>query len=84
MFLWEVIEKSGSRDAGAFAEPADRVRLQTNVSSMLIDPLHGTVSPTGTLRLIGDDTRSVNHVVNIMGRVRSCSPLAAVPGYRAC
>ena len=63
---------------------ADRVRLQTNVSSMLVDPLHGTVSPTGTLRLIGDDTRSVNHVVNIMGRVRSCSPLAAVPGYRAC
>lgn len=62
----------------------DRVRLQTNVSSLLVDPLHGTVSPTGTLRLIGDDTRSVNHVVNIMGRVRSCSPLAAVPGYRAC
>ena len=62
----------------------DRVRLQTNVSSMLVDPLHGTVSPTGTLRLIGDDTRSVNHVVNIMGRVRSCSPLAAVPGYRSC
>ena len=63
---------------------ADRVHLQTNVSSMLVDPLHGTVSPTGTLRLIGDDTRSVNHVVNVMGRVRSCSPLSAVPGYRAC
>ncbi len=63
---------------------ADRVALQTNVASMLFDPLHGTSTPTGTLRVVGSDGRAVHHVVNIMGRVRSCSPLAAVPGYRAC
>ena len=62
----------------------DHVSLQPNVSSVLFDPLHGTSSPTGTLRLIGTRGRAVHHVVNIMGRVRSCSPNAAMPGYRAC
>ena len=63
---------------------ADRVRLLANVNSVLFDPLHGTSSPTGTFRLIGTDARAVHHIVNVMGRVRSCSPQAAVPGYRAC
>jgi len=62
----------------------DRVGLQANVGSMLFDPLHGTVSPTGTLRLIGPRGREVHHVVNVMGRVRSCTPLGAMPGYRTC
>ena len=63
---------------------ADRVSLQANVTSVLFDPLHGTSSPTGTLRLLGTRSRAVHHVINIMGRVRSCSPDATVPGYRAC
>jgi type IV fimbrial biogenesis protein FimT len=63
---------------------ADRVSLQTNVASVLFDPLHGTSTPTGTLRLIGQQGRAVHHVINVMGRVRSCSPLGAMPGYRAC
>jgi type IV fimbrial biogenesis protein FimT len=63
---------------------ADRVSLQTNVASVLFDPLHGTSTPTGTLRLVGPQGRAVHHVVNVMGRVRSCSPLGAMPGYRAC
>ena len=28
--------------------------------------------------------RGITHVVNILGRVRSCSPEGRVPGYRAC
>ena len=63
---------------------ADRVSLQTNTASVLFDPLHGTSTPTGTLRLVGQQGRAVHHVVNVMGRVRSCSPLGAMPGYRAC
>ena len=62
----------------------ERVGFQSNVGSMLFDPLHGTVSPAGTLRLIGTQGREVHHVVNVMGRVRSCTPLGAIPGYRAC
>ena len=64
--------------------PADRVSLLTNVDSVLFDPLHGTSTPTGTLRLVGPQGRAVHHVINVMGRVRSCSPLGAMPGYRAC
>jgi type IV fimbrial biogenesis protein FimT len=63
---------------------ADRLTLQTNASSIAFDPLHGTVSPTATLRLIGADGRAIHHVVNVMGRVRSCSPAAAVAGQLAC
>jgi type IV fimbrial biogenesis protein FimT len=60
------------------------VALQSNTASMLFDPLHGTASPTATWRVSAADGRAVHHVVNVMGRVRSCSPLAAVPGLRAC
>jgi type IV fimbrial biogenesis protein FimT len=62
----------------------DRVSVDANVTSVLFDPLHGTSTPTGTLRVIGPQGREVHHVVNVMGRVRSCTPNGAVPGYRAC
>ncbi len=61
-----------------------RISLQANVASLRFDPLHGTASPTATLRVIGAQGRAVHQVVNIMGRVRSCSPQALVSGYRAC
>lgn len=64
--------------------PQQRIALQSNTGSIAFDPLHGTVTPTATWRLIGSDGRAVHHVVNVMGRVRSCSPDGAVPGYRAC
>lgn len=63
---------------------ADRVSLQSNTSSIAFDPLHGTATPAATWRVTGSDGRAIHHVVNVMGRVRSCSPLAAVPGYRNC
>lgn len=63
---------------------AEKVSLQANVASVVFDPLHGTSTPTGTLRLIGTQGREVHHVINIMGRVRSCTPQGAMPGYRAC
>lgn len=65
-------------------DASDRVTLQTNAGSLAFDPLHGTVSPTATLRLSGADGRAIHHVVNVMGRVRSCSPAAAVAGQPAC
>ena len=62
---------------------ADRVSVRANVASIAFDPLHGTSTPTGTLRLVDGAGRAVHHVVNVMGRVRSCTP-AGVPGWRAC
>jgi type IV fimbrial biogenesis protein FimT len=70
----------------AFAA-SDKVAVQANVNSILFDPLHGTSTPTGTLKVVAKSGRAVHHVVNVMGRVRSCSPQTnapSVPGYRAC
>lgn len=69
--------------AGAWSA-ADRLALQSSSSSLLFDPRHGTATPAATLRVVAADGRAIHHVVNVMGRLRSCSPLAAVPGYRAC
>ncbi len=82
----------GSASCGADAQllrsvalPAnERIGLSGSVTSIHFDPLHGTSSPTGTLRLVAAGGRAIHHVVNLMGRIRSCSPQGAVPGYRAC
>lgn len=60
-----------------------QVGLQANARSILFDPLHGTSTPTATARVIGT-MGAIHHVVNVMGRVRSCSPEPAIPGYRTC
>lgn len=63
---------------------ADRVALQSNAGSIVFDPRHGTATPAATLRVTAADGRAVHHVVNVMGRVRSCAGQGRVPGYRAC
>jgi type IV fimbrial biogenesis protein FimT len=62
---------------------AQQVGVQASASSILFDPLHGTSTPTGTARVIGAPG-AIHHVVNVMGRVRTCSPAGALPGYRIC
>jgi len=65
----------------------ERIVVSGNVASMLFDPLHGTSTPAGTLKVSGASGRAVQHVVNVMGRVRTCSPQGAAPalaGYRVC
>jgi type IV fimbrial biogenesis protein FimT len=62
----------------------ERIALLANVGSIAFDPLHGTSTPTGTLRLVAPNGRAIHHVVNVMGRVRSCAPSGTVAGYRPC
>jgi type IV fimbrial biogenesis protein FimT len=64
--------------------PDAAVGLSANVRSMAFDADKGTVTPTGTVRIVGRDGRAVHQVVNLMGRVRSCSPAPALAGYRTC
>ena len=59
------------------------VAVHSNVGSILFHPVHGTSTPAGTLRLITRRGAAIHHVVNIMGRVRSCSP-TGVSGFAAC
>lgn len=60
------------------------VQLASNSASMLFDADRGTVTPTGTLSLQLQGGVTIRQIVNIMGRVRSCSPGAAAVGYAAC
>jgi len=62
----------------------ERVSVAGNVASIVFDPLHGTSTPTATLSLSDVRGRSVRHVVNVLGRVRSCSPAGTLAGYPAC
>ncbi len=76
---------SGATEIRTVRLPAsDRVLVQANVASILFDPVHGTSTPAGTLRVIASNGRELRHVVNVMGRVRTCSPQGNVGGYRAC
>jgi type IV fimbrial biogenesis protein FimT len=62
----------------------EHVAVTGNVGSIVFDPLHGTSTPTGTLRVVGMRGRAIHHVVNVLGRVRSCSPDGLVAGYPLC
>ena len=59
------------------ADSARAAQIVSSVSSMRFDPSNGTVTPTGTVCTVPARGRSVHNVVNIMGRVRTCSPVAA-------
>jgi type IV fimbrial biogenesis protein FimT len=61
-----------------------RVSVTVNSASMLWHPDRGTVTPTGTLRLSLPDGRAISHVVNIMGRARTCSPLGSMRNHAVC
>lgn len=63
--------------------PADRLSIRTASGTFGFDPTKGTVTPTATLRLSAPAGQTLHLVVNIMGRVRSCTP-NGVPGYKAC
>lgn len=64
--------------------PADGVRLASNAGSLLFDPVLGTSTPTATLRLADPRGREVRHVVNVLGRTRSCATDPSLPAYRPC
>lgn len=59
------------------------VKLTSRSVSMAFDPEHGTVTPATTLKLQANAGKTLHQVVNIMGRVRTCSPDHA-QGVKAC
>jgi type IV fimbrial biogenesis protein FimT len=63
---------------------SERSSVRANVSSLLIDPRQGTISPTGSIDITVSDGSSLRHVVNILGRVRLCAPGAKVNDVPAC
>lgn len=59
------------------------VQLRSHAASLLFDAVRGTVTPTATVRLDAA-AGTVHAIVNIMGRVRHCTPTPALPGYPLC
>ncbi|OYU94981.1 MAG: hypothetical protein CFE45_19905, partial [Burkholderiales bacterium PBB5] len=57
--------------------------LTTVDKSLIFDASKGTVTPTATLVVADRDGRSVRQVINIMGRLRACSPTGAA-GFSRC
>lgn len=60
------------------------VGLTSNSRSVLFDPVRGTSTPTATVQLTAHNGAAIHQVMNVMGRVRSCSPAPALSGYRRC
>ena len=60
------------------------INVAANVASIRFDPTHGMATPAGTVRVTTSSGQAVNHIVNITGRVRSCSPGGSVKGYKPC
>jgi type IV fimbrial biogenesis protein FimT len=60
------------------------ITIAANAASVAFDPLHGTSTPTATVRILGRQGRAIHHVINVMGRVRSCTPSGGVVGYVSC
>jgi len=60
------------------------VRLQSNSRSVVFDATKGTSTPTATMQLTARNGMTLRQVMNILGRVRSCSPAPSLSGYRAC
>lgn len=69
----------------ALVPASRRIRLRSNVASLRIDPRHGTFTPTGSIEVsTTDGSSTLRHIVNILGRVRTCTPGPRFPGYSPC
>jgi type IV fimbrial biogenesis protein FimT len=60
------------------------IQVRSTSKSLTFDPFKGTVTPTATLRVEDKDGRAIHQVINLLGRVRTCSPNGRVVDERAC
>lgn len=65
-------------------DPRRVLALTATREAVVFDPRYGTITPTTTLRLTEPAGTAIHAVMNVMGRVRSCSPGARIPGYPSC
>ena len=67
-----------------FVPATDGINVSSNSRSMLFNAARQTVTPAGSITFSDRNSRSVRQVVNVTGRVRTCSPLGSMAGYRRC
>ncbi|MBA3597809.1 MAG: GspH/FimT family pseudopilin [Methylibium sp.] len=83
----------GAAECVGAAEPIKAVQAPTGIgvtvngkssAAMGYDPVRGTTSPAATINIASAEGIRVRHVVNILGRVRTCVPAGGLSGYRPC
>jgi type IV fimbrial biogenesis protein FimT len=62
----------------------DAVQVRAASKTVTFDAMKGTVTPTATIRIEARDGRALHQVVNLLGRVRTCSPDGKVASERRC
>lgn len=76
--------RPGVRLIQAAEQPLNRrVRIVHSGRALTFDPGKGTVTPTATFVVRGADGGEIRQVINLMGRVRSCSN-DRLAGLRSC
>jgi len=58
------------------------VSVSSNSTSLAFSPRHGTVTPTATMRVRHSGGDEVRLVINLTGRVRSCTPTAGLTAFQ--
>jgi type IV fimbrial biogenesis protein FimT len=66
------------------ADAPGRISIKSNSASFAFDPTSGTVTPTATLELQNRQGDALRLVINIMGRIRSCTPTGKISGQPKC
>ncbi len=75
---------SGAQRLGTTPPLPHALAASASSTSLVWSPTDRTVTPTGTLRLELPDGRALHHVVNLVGRLRVCSPGGMVQGVSTC
>jgi type IV fimbrial biogenesis protein FimT len=75
---------SGAQRLGTTPPLPYALTASASSASLVWSPTDRTVTPTGTLRLELPDGRALHHVVNLVGRMRVCSPAGTVKGVATC
>jgi len=60
------------------------VSIRSSSRSVAFDAVKGTISPTATVQMQARSGSAIHQVINVMGRVRTCSPAPALPGFKPC
>lgn len=63
---------------------ASAIVLSPVQRSILFDGGKGTVTPTATIKVTDRDGRAIHQIINIMGRVRTCTPNRGLGGLKPC
>ena len=68
----------------SFFPTTSGVSVDVNVSAIRFDPRNGMATPAGSVTISTASGKALRHVVNMMGRVRTCSPGASVKVAKPC